>query len=161
MQAIKVDDVDLFIPRGFQLKKTLPADRERVFKALTDPEAVQQWFRPTPEHSVKFVTVNLRKNSRFKIGLQHPGGEMSLFAGVYTELRPPEKLVFTWSLGGGGTHQERSLVAIRLDSVNGKTELTLSHGLFLKNELKEEHRQLWEKVLNALEKYLQSGLGVG
>ncbi|HHM23715.1 MAG TPA: SRPBCC domain-containing protein [Bacteroidetes bacterium] len=161
MQAITVSDVDLFIPRGFQLKKALPAPREKAFEAWTQPEAIKQWFRPGPGYEVPFAVVNLRHGSRFKIGLKDPDGKLHLFAGVFTEVRVPEKLVYTWSFGGGGTHQERSLVAVKFEQKDGQTELTLSHGLFLNESLKNEQQKMWEGILESFANYLRSSMGRG
>jgi len=159
MQAITVSDADLFIPRGFQLQKLIPAARKWVFKAWTEPEAIKEWFRAGPDDRVAFATVNLRLGSRFKIGVKDEAGTLHLYAGVFTEVRVPEKLVYTWSIGGGGTHQQRSLVAVKFEDKDGRTELTLSHGLFLDEALKQQFEQMWEKLLNSLEAYLRSSAG--
>ena len=74
----------------------------------------------------------------------------------------PEKLVYTWYDGGGGTHEPRSLVAVKFeDKGGGTTELTLSHGLFSDLNQRNRFSEFWNAVLESLDQYLRSNLSRG
>jgi uncharacterized protein YndB with AHSA1/START domain len=69
--------------------------------------------------------------------------------GEYKEIIPPRKIVFTWN----SEMVKDTLLTIELEEVNGYTELTLTHDLFLSAEEKERHHQGWEGCLQNLGHY--------
>ncbi len=52
--------------------------------------------RDVPTHEVKYLELNVRTGGRYRIEVKDPHGETYLGQGVYREVKPPEKLVFTW-----------------------------------------------------------------
>lgn len=76
---------------GFTVERLYPHPRERVWRALTDPELLARWlmpndFRPELDHEFTFRTDPA------------PGFDGIVRCRV-TELQPPERLVFTWAGG--------------------------------------------------------------
>jgi uncharacterized protein YndB with AHSA1/START domain len=75
--------------------------------------------------------------------------------GVYREVRPPERLVFTWNW----EHDEfkDTLVTVEFRSVgeSGFTEVTLTHELLPTEKAREEHRRGWGECFDMLERTLR------
>jgi uncharacterized protein YndB with AHSA1/START domain len=86
------NDVDIRVERFF------PASRERVWRALTDPELVVQWWAPNGSTLVVEV-MDVRPGGRWRFveqGTKGPDG----FGGTYLEVAPPERLAFTFEWDG-------------------------------------------------------------
>jgi len=82
------------------LTRTFSAPREKVFRAWTDPEELKKWWGP-PGYSTPTADVDLRVGGAYRFGMMElPDGEVFYLAGTYREVRPPEKLVYTWNWEG-------------------------------------------------------------
>jgi uncharacterized protein YndB with AHSA1/START domain len=102
--------------RGLHFEVVYPHPPERVWHALTDPHAIQQWlmdntFEPRVGHHFQFRTA------------PRPG-----FNGIVdcevTEVDPPRKLAYTWR---GGWVGKPTLVTYTLEPVAEGTRLHLAH----------------------------------
>lgn len=80
-----------------RIKRTFAAPREKVWQAWTDPKALRRWFLPADDFSTSLVEVDLRLGGKYRIQMKSPDGEFHTVGGVYREILPPEKLVFTWA----------------------------------------------------------------
>ncbi len=96
----KPDDATLII------KRMLNAPPELAFKAWTTPEHIQQWMRPEPDLVVPFATMDLRVGGKFRIQMKKPDGEYFTAAGVFKEVKAPERLVYTWDWEKDGSGTE-------------------------------------------------------
>jgi len=132
--------------------RQLKATPEKVWRALTQPEAIKQWMGPSDEYKVSVAETDVRVGGRYHIGLQSPDGEMHDVGGVYREVVPNQKLVYTWAWKT--TPERESLVTIALRAVDGSTELTLTHGQFFDAEARDRHNKGWQGTLARLDKFL-------
>ena len=133
-----------------RLKKILNAPREKVFRAWTEAEALKTWFAPSDDHSALSAEVDLRVGGKYAITLRSPKGEVSRAVGTYREIRPPEKLVFTWSWEGEDLGE--TLVTIEFLDRGGSTELVLTHEFLLTKEWYDKHAYGWNGCLDSLAK---------
>ena len=136
-----------------RIKKILKAPREKVFQAWTDPEALKTCFSPTDGHSTLSVDVDLAIGGKYSITLRSPEGKVSRAAGIYREIRPPEKLVFTWSWEGEDLGE--TLVTIDFHDLEGSTEVVLTHEFLPTKEWRDKHYFGWNGCLSSLEKKLR------
>jgi uncharacterized protein YndB with AHSA1/START domain len=83
-------DTEIVLTREFD------APRRLVFDALTKPELLVRWFG---RHGWNLVTceVDLRVGGRWRFVSRGPGGAEMGHGGVYREISPPERLVYTGS----------------------------------------------------------------
>ena len=79
------------------LKRHYAAPIERVYRAWTDPEALKRWFGPSDEGHILVSETNPTVGGRYRIVMEMPSGEQHRVGGIYRELVPNEKLVFTWA----------------------------------------------------------------
>lgn len=135
-----------------QLKRLLPARRERVFRAWTDPQEMAQWFSPTDEHQVQMLEQEAREGGRYRLEIRAPDGTLHVIVGTYRVVQPPEKLVFTWFFEKGGAGDKETLVTVELQERGESTELVLTHERFEDREVRDKHQEGWKGCLDRLER---------
>lgn len=110
--------------RTITITRVLNAPRERVFEAWTRPEHLTKWFGPR-DFSAPEVSVDLRPGGAWRACIRSPEGRDYWMHGVYREIVPPERLVFThvWEEGHDSPDHE-TLVSVTLEDQGGKTKLT-------------------------------------
>jgi len=80
--------------RELMLTRVIDAPRRNLFRAWTEPKLIVQWFTPPPFKTID-AQVDLRPGGRFFTLMQSPEGEQMPNDGVFLEVVPDEKLVFT------------------------------------------------------------------
>jgi uncharacterized protein YndB with AHSA1/START domain len=137
---------------GIQVKRTISARRERVFRAWTRPELMARWFFPGQGWTCE-VSSDLRVGGHWQVSMRDAEGGQHHQFGEYREIVPETRLVFTWSCPDLGV--QGSIVTVDLLEVNGATELTLTHELPPDPKVRSGHEEGWQGCLGNLEKYLQ------
>ena len=85
--------------REIVVTRIFDAPRDLVFEAWTKAEHVAHWWDPSGV-PLAVCEIDLRPNGAFRWVNRAPdGGEGHSFAGVYQEITPPVKLVFTGMMG--------------------------------------------------------------
>jgi len=135
-----------------QLRRTIPAPRERVFQAWTEAEALKRWFCPDDRGEVVVTELDARVGGRYRVEMRFPEGTHTV-SGSYREVSPPERLVFTWSWEERADAFETRVV-IELHAQGDATELVLTHERFPNAEEREKHTHGWEGCLNRLPQFL-------
>lgn len=139
-----------------RLARLFQAPRDRLFTAWTDPQALMRWFSPSNDYSTPLAEVDLRVGGRYGIQMKAADGSLYTVTGLYRDVRPPERLVFTWAwegsrCGGRGlTEFYDTLVTLEFQTVPGGTELTLLHERFPTAEERDRHRTGWTGCLDHL-----------
>jgi uncharacterized protein YndB with AHSA1/START domain len=108
-----------------QLTRLFDAPRSLVFEAMSQPEHITQWWGRLGEgYSVPVCEVDLRQGGTWRFGNRTPKGELVTFYGVYREVAPAERMVFTEIFEP--FPDAESVVSVVLTDENGKTRLTLT-----------------------------------
>lgn len=98
--------------------------------------------------------MDLRVGGRFRLGMRKlPDGEIFYLAGTYREVRPPERLVYTWRWESEPELGE-TLVTVELRERGASTEVVLTHELFPSAEVRQQHERGWASCLDRLAKIL-------
>lgn len=87
-------DIEAADERELALARVLDAPRESVYRCWTDPELLPQWFCPAP-WGVSRADLDVRAGGACNVTLRSPEGEEFPNNGIYLEVVPNEKLVFT------------------------------------------------------------------
>ena len=95
----------------------LAAPPERVYEALTDAEALQAWYWPAAMSPKAFS--NPVAGGRFGVEADGAG-----FAGRYTELDPPRRIVQSWRWKGDD-RDSRVTIDLAPAEADGGTDLTV------------------------------------
>ena len=115
--------------------------------AWTDPEKVKRWMGPG-EVKVLSVESDPRTGGRYRWLMQAPDGEHHDVSGVYREVIPNAKLVFTWAWKS--TPERESLVTVTFKQDGSGTIMTLTHEQFFDEKARDDHRQGWSLALDNL-----------
>ena len=92
-----------------RFEREYPHTVDRVWRMITVPEQMAQWFPTT-------VEVDLREGGEMRF--THPGGEMGPMNGRVVELDPPRVFAFLWG---------EELLRLELAPAGDGTRLTLTH----------------------------------
>jgi uncharacterized protein YndB with AHSA1/START domain len=108
--------------REIRMTRLFDAPRRLVFEAMSRPEHVRRWWGClTDEHSVTVCEIDLRPGGAWRFVGRGPQGEYA-FHGVYREVNPPERVVFTEIYEP--FPDAESVVTSVLTEEHGKTRLT-------------------------------------
>jgi uncharacterized protein YndB with AHSA1/START domain len=111
--------------REIRLTRVFDAPRRLVFDAMSKPEHITQWWGRLGEgYSVPVCEVDLRAGGRWRFVNRTPKGELVAFYGVYREVAPPDRMVFT-EIFEPFPDAESVVTAVFTDE-NGKTRLTVT-----------------------------------
>ena len=80
--------------RDLVLERVIDAPPEKLFKAWTDPELMKQWFVPKP-WTLSRVETDVRPGGSSLIVMRSPEGQEFPNKGIYLEVVPNKRLVFT------------------------------------------------------------------
>ena len=133
------------------LKRRLKAAPEKVYAAWTDPEKIVKWFGPEQIETLS-AQADARVGGRFRIVMRSSDGEEHDVGGVYREVVPNKKLVFTWAWRA--TPERESLVTVLIKPDGARSWLTLVHEQFFDEAARDRHEHGWTGCLNKLERYL-------
>jgi uncharacterized protein YndB with AHSA1/START domain len=131
------------------LNRHYPVAPEKVWRAWTDAEAVKRWWGPGPGEPVSLAELDVRVGGRFRIVFGGPDGKMHECAGVYKEVVPNRKLVFTWHWPNS-TPERVSVVTIVFKEVNGETDLLFKHEELFDEKARDDHKRGWSASLDKL-----------
>ncbi|PWU21471.1 MAG: hypothetical protein C5B50_01600 [Verrucomicrobia bacterium] len=144
-----------------QLIRVFDAPREQVFEAWTDADQFEQWFGAAAceGSSLQSVKLDVRAGGRYRIQVRRADGEFYTTVGVYREVKPPERLVFTWQFEKDGSGDDfgeveppEMLVTLEFKARGKQTELILTHEKFASKESRDRHGEGWNRCLDSLGK---------
>jgi uncharacterized protein YndB with AHSA1/START domain len=139
---------------SLNLQRHYPVAPEKVWRAWTDPEALKRWWGPGGPEAVSVVQLDLRVGGRFRIVFGGPQGNEHEVQGVYKEVVPNRKLVFTWTWPRT-TPERESLVTILFKPDGGGTELDFVHSQHFDESVRDGHQRGWSESFVKLERFLQ------
>jgi uncharacterized protein YndB with AHSA1/START domain len=133
---------------ALEVRRTIPASRERVFNAWTEAEIVSRWLAPTDAYTTIVHELDLRVGGRFRIEMRHKGGAQNIAVGAYREIAPPDRLAFTWRWEGH--EMPDTLVSLQFLDRGAETEVVLTHTGIPNEESRAKHQEGWFGCLDRL-----------
>jgi uncharacterized protein YndB with AHSA1/START domain len=114
-----VDDRELVITR------IIDAPPEAVFRAWTEPKLLKQWFAPRPWTTPR-VAMDVRTGGSSLIVMRSPEGKEQPCPGVFLEVIPNEKIVFTDAYTSAWVPSGKPFMTgiVTFENVRGKTRYT-------------------------------------
>jgi uncharacterized protein YndB with AHSA1/START domain len=112
--------------RELVLQRLLNAPREKLFRCWTEPKLLTQWFTPPPFKTTS-AEVDLRAGGSSVIVMRGPDGTEYPNRGIYLEVVPNERLVFTDAFTSAWEPSEKPFMTGILtfaDAGNGQTNYT-------------------------------------
>ena len=111
--------------RELVLTRIIDAPRQKLFRAWTDPELLKQWFAPLP-YTTPVAQTDVRPGGSSLIVMRGPDGNEFPNRGVYLEVVPNERLVFTDAYVKAWEPSEKPFITVILTfkDQGGKTKYT-------------------------------------
>jgi uncharacterized protein YndB with AHSA1/START domain len=139
-------------PVTLKISRHIKASRERVFAAWTNANEFGQWLGGG-NRKVVSASIDLRPGGEYRLKSVGDGCDIDM-VGEYREVKPPERLVFTWTAGGCSPEAKgiQTLVTVELTEQKGGTLLQLTHEGFPTGEICGKHNKGWNASFDVLEK---------
>lgn len=135
------------VERGFTLRRMLNAPRDLVFQAWTDPAHLQWFFNPSMPLPAEPIEVDLRVGGAWRVKMVMNEDLQFFTGGIYREIVPGEKLVFTWGAVDGWPAIESDhpndgpVVTVTLNARGEKTEMIFQ--VALPEQMSDERVREW------------------
>ena len=150
------------VERDLVITRVLDAPRRLVFEAWSRPEHMMRWFGPKG-FTTPFCTIDFRVGGAFRYCMRSPEGRDYWGIGVYREIVVPERIVYTDAFtdaegnpvpashdGMSSSHPPETLVTVTFEEQDGKTKLTLRHGIPETVTERDGTQQGWNELLDRL-----------
>ena len=141
--------------REIVMMRVFDAPRALVFEAFVNPEHVLKWMGPR-DCPMVHVEGDVRPGGKWRACLRAVDGSRELWqGGVYREVVPGERLVFTfaWDEEGGRSGPE-TIVTITFADQGKKTLMTFRQGVFNTEANRDGHRLGWNSAFDRLAEFL-------
>lgn len=142
--------------RDLVLTRLIDAPPEKVYRAWTDPELLKQWFAPKP-YTTPAAQLDVRAGGTSTVVMRSPEGQDLPNSGVYLEVVPNRKLVFTDAYTQAWEHAAKPFMTVILtfEPQDGKTKYTalVRHWSIADREAHEQmgFHQGWGQCADQLE----------
>lgn len=144
--------------RELVITRVFDAPRELVFECWTDPGHLAKWWGPTG-FTAPSVTADVTEGGAWRTCLRDADGVEYWSGGVYLEVVPPERLVFSFSWDGDGQQPtEDTLVTVTFVDRGGTTEMTFHQSGFDTDASRDGHGGGWRECFADLATYLAGGI---
>jgi uncharacterized protein YndB with AHSA1/START domain len=117
---------------SFRIERTFAAPRDRVFRALTDPDAKAKWFTGGQGYTILEREMDIRPGGRERLNGRWESGLVTTYDAVYFDVVPDERIVFAYEMHLDQRKISVSLATYELKSIGDGTQLVLTeNGAFL------------------------------
>lgn len=135
------------------LTRRFRARPEKVWAAWTDPEKLIGWFCTTKARPGSLrAELDVRVGGRYRISFDMESGEYSEVRGIYREVVPNEKLVFSWAWHS--TPERESLVTVSIKPDGAGSLMLFTHEQFFDETARDNHAKGWNELFEQLEQVL-------
>ena len=142
--------------RTLRLVRMFDAPRERLYAAWTDREQFAQWFGPQGVTTVS-CDLDVRVGGTWRM-MGRGAEQRYAVSGRYLEVKPPERLSFTWAFHDKDDHAtprgHETIVTIEFKALGGKTQMTMVQGSFATRTDTEAHNRGWTSTFTKLDALL-------
>jgi uncharacterized protein YndB with AHSA1/START domain len=140
---------------ALNVRKVFRAPPEQVFRAWTEVDELKHWFAAAQGYTIPVTELDLRVGGRYRFGMKGPERtEASVATGVYEEITPPSRLVFTWRWEDAGPEYPTTRVTVEFWPHAEGTELVLTHEGFAEATERDQHGRGWQGCLDSLERLI-------
>lgn len=149
------------------ITRVFDAPRELVWKAWTEPDMIMKWWSPAG-YTAPMAKVDFKVGGKYLMAMRSPEGQDFYSTGIYTEVVPMDRIVFTDSFadadgnvvsaavyGMGDTIPLESRVIVQFEDQGSKTRMTLTHSGLPQDEHLELTKAGWNDMFDKLDQTLK------
>lgn len=140
---------------ALHITRVLPAPRSRVYRALTEPDEIAQWWGPRG-FTLAGIEVDLRVGGSYRFAMQPPDGEVFYLVGEYVQVDPAARLAYTFRYEDPDPEDQENLVTLSLEELGNQTEMTFTQKAFATEARRKLHEAGWTDSLDRLEEMLSA-----
>lgn len=111
------------------ITREFAAPRELVFKVMTDPQLLPQWWGPR-YLTTEVKEMDVRPGGRWRFIQQDAEGNVYAFHGVYHEILAPERIIDTFEFEGLPETGHVALETMRLEALPGGRTRLIAQSVF-------------------------------
>lgn len=140
-------------PPELTIVRSFDAPPALVFAMWTDPKHFAAWMGPEG-FACPSVEIDFRVGGAYRALIVSQDAGNNWFGGVYREIVPHSRLVFTfrWDNTGPSAGVE-TLITLTFEERGGRTVQTFHQAPFLDEERRDSHHGGWSSAFNKLEHY--------
>ena len=141
----------------FVIERTYDASPARVFNAFSDPAAKARWFVGPDEWNQGGHELDFRVGGRERVSGGPPGGPVHSFDGLYQDIVPNQRIVYTYDMHMDEMRTSVSLATVEFEPEGDGTRLIFTEqGVFLDGlDNPAEREQGTKGLLDKLEAELE------
>ena len=122
------------------------ASREQLFRVWTEPAQLQRWFFAAQPGTTAHADVDVRTGGHYHVSLYGSNGAVIYTVrGMYQEVTPPARLVFSWRWEVPPLDEADTLVTVEFRALGERTEVVVTH------ECLPDQNPCWDARLDRLE----------
>lgn len=138
------------------ITRDVDVPREKLFRCWTDATLMEEWFCPKPWRT-RDTRLDLRPGGRMEMEMFGPDGESHAQQGVFLEIVPNERIIFTDAYQVGWTPSGKPFMTVIVtfeDLGNGRTRYTATARHWNADD-RDSHEKMgfkggWETALDQL-----------
>jgi len=132
-----------------RITRIFDAPPERVYRAFTQAGDLEKWFGPEGVNCIVH-DIDPRPGGAYSFTMRDDKGGEHPLSGVFEEVVPNERLVYTWTWGFGTLAGIETRVTLDFADRDGGTELTLTHELLPTGTAVDMHNAGWTGSFDCL-----------
>jgi uncharacterized protein YndB with AHSA1/START domain len=147
------------------ISRIFDAPRKLVFEAFSNPEHAKQWMGPRGFTATQFEQ-DARPGGKWRACLHQTGDWQGRTypdlwqGGVFKEIVPPERVVYTFAWEGeGGQPTRETLITVNFTELDDeRTRMDFHQAFFDSVSLRDGHNQGWNSSFDRLNDYVKERL---
>lgn len=138
-------------------EKNFDVSVKDLYNAWTTEDALKQWWRPGGR-KLEFLEAELKDGGKIKYTFEKVNDSPLVVEGVYKEVVPGEKLVYTWNwnLENAAVDEGQYTLSVEFKEDSNGSKIVVHQDKNAKDEGIYPNKEGWESALNDLENYLTS-----
>jgi len=109
------------------------------------------------EHTIPEVLIDLREGGQWMTLMRPPDGSEHRVSGLYREIVPPHRLVFTWAWDNDDERGHESMVTVEFEQAPGGTLTRFHQATFKTEDMTHLHNEGWTSCLGGFEEFVAAG----
>ena len=140
-----------------EVRQHFNATPQKIFTAFAEERWVSHWLSPSPDITLKVLQFDFRVGGAYRFAYHLPEGKAVTINGVYREIEPPSKIVFSWIIEPPDEHAGiLSEVTVTITPYGDGVELLICHEKLMRTDAIERHAQGWHGALEQLTALLET-----
>lgn len=141
---------------SFEAQQDFSVTVKALYEAWTTEEALKKWWKPNG-NKLKSLVNDLKEGGEVKYEFSDDEGQpLFVISGTYEEVKPEEKLVYTWNwdVVDEPVRNAEYKLTITFSEKDGGSHIDVQQEGFKSDEAVVPHKEGWETGLRDLKTYL-------